>query len=168
MFVYPNLIELQGLKSLCGNSESARFCSARLLSGHSSYRHDPQCPLERRALQNCVSFKFSHRLSGAGSQILRIPSTHLLGYVLSPLGGSRCKKCELALCCQSNRTPLPDLQDDILSLAGRTGDRWASLRKKAAGREGRTPRSSCLTPGAKGFRGQRLRPNGNAPANARG
>src|SRR5258708_7696002 len=39
-----------GLQSLCENSESARFCSARLLSGHSSYRHDPQCPLERRAL----------------------------------------------------------------------------------------------------------------------
>src|SRR5216684_6128574 len=53
-----------GLKSLCENSESARFCSARLLSGHSSYRHDPQCPLERRALQNCASLKFSHRLSG--------------------------------------------------------------------------------------------------------
>src|SRR4029077_417044 len=51
--------------SLCENSESARFCSARLLSGHSSYRHDPQCPLERRALQNCASFKFSHRLFGA-------------------------------------------------------------------------------------------------------
>ena len=52
----------QGLKSLGENSGSARFCSARLLSGHPSYRHDPQCPLERRALQNCASFKFSPRL----------------------------------------------------------------------------------------------------------
>jgi hypothetical protein len=135
--------------SLCGNSESARFCSARLLSGHSSYRHDPQCPLERRALQNCASIKFSHRLSGAGSQILRIPSTYVLGYALSPLRGSPRKKFELDLSCQSNCTPLPDLPDDILSLAGRPGDRWASLRKKAAGRKVRTPWSSRLTLGMK-------------------
>jgi len=51
-----------GLQSLCENSESERFCSARLLSGHSSYRHDPQCPLKRRALQNRSDSEFSQTL----------------------------------------------------------------------------------------------------------
>src|SRR5712664_3494304 len=70
------------LQSLCENSESARFCSARLLSGHSSYRHDPQCPLERRALHEAEPSSHTgslapeavwnldgHSLSFMGSQI---------------------------------------------------------------------------------------------------
>src|SRR4029077_20949099 len=35
-----------GIEILFENSESAQFCSARLLSGHSSYRHNPSARLK--------------------------------------------------------------------------------------------------------------------------
>jgi hypothetical protein len=53
-------------------------------------------------------------------------------------------------------------------MAGKPGDRWAVLRKKAAGRKVRTPSSSRFAPGMKILGARRLRRKGNAPGNARG
>jgi hypothetical protein len=70
------------------------------------------------------------------------------------------------------------MRGDILSAAGRPGDRWAGLRKssarkrlglKKAGRE-ESPDTVVFAffAGTKVFGGGRLRLKGNAPGNARG
>jgi len=59
-------------------------------------------------------------------------------------------------------------RDDILSVAGRPGDRWAGLRKKAGREESPDTVVFAFFAGTKVFSGKRLRPKGNAPGNARG
>ena len=56
----------------------------------------------------------------------------------------------------------------IMKLAGRPGDRWASLRKKAGREESPDTVVFAFTPVTKVFGGRRLRLMGNAPGNARG
>jgi len=53
-------------------------------------------------------------------------------------------------------------------MAGRPGDRWASLRKKAGREESPDTMVFAFFDETKVFVGKRLRPKGNAPGNARG
>ena len=81
------------------------------------------------------------------------------------------------LCFLARTSGLGTEAGDILSAAGRPGDRWAGLREKAGREESPDTvvfaffagtKVLALCAGTKVFGGRRLRLKGNAPGNARG